>query len=184
VAPTLWLVRHAPTRDNLDGVIMGQGDPDALVDGLDRAARLLRGVPIAFAVSSDARRAQATARAIVPDLPLCLDARLRERSFGEWEGRSKAELRATHPDALTATGAVRLDADLPGLEPLSALCARVRAALADLRDLRHPVLVVAHNGPLRVAMILLALADLDDAARTSFPHLSPVAADLARLSDP
>ncbi|HEV7807649.1 MAG TPA: histidine phosphatase family protein [Solirubrobacteraceae bacterium] len=183
-AGQLWLVRHAPTRDNLDGVIMGQRDPEAIVDGLDGAAGLFADVAIAHVVSSDARRAQATARVIAPGRPLRLDERLRERSFGHWEGRAKTELRAAHPEVLTATGAVRLDAEIDGLEPLRAMFARVHVALVDLREIDGNVLVVGHNGSLRAAMVLLGVSDLESAATTSLAHLLPVEADLARLREP
>jgi glucosyl-3-phosphoglycerate phosphatase len=180
----LWLVRHAPTRDNLDGVIMGQRDPEAIVDGLAGAADLLGDLAVGHVVSSDARRAQATARAIAPGLPVRLDERLRERAFGPWEGRPKTELRAAHPEVLTPTGAVRLDAEIPGLEPLSAVFERVHAALRDLAGLDGHVLVVAHNGSLRVALVLLGLSDLASVVASSFQHLRPVQADLARLREP
>jgi broad specificity phosphatase PhoE len=184
-AAPLWLVRHAPTRDNVDGVIMGQRDPEAIVGDLDGAAGLLDGLDVATVVSSDARRAQATARAIAPDLAPRLDARLRERAFGPWEGRSKTELHAAHPEVLTPTGgAVRLDADVPGLEPLPAMVRRVHAALRDLRELDGPVLVVAHNGSLRLALVLLGRRDLASVVSWSLPHLRVFEADLARLREP
>ncbi len=184
MSPTLWLVRHAPTRDNVDGVIMGQRDPEAILDGLDVAAGLLAEVAFECVVSSDSRRAQATARAIAPAVALRLDERLRERSLGPWEGRTKAELRAAHPEALIEAGAVRLDADLPGCEPLPALLARVHGALADLGGLDGPVLVVGHNGSLRAALALLGLADLASVVSTSIEHLRPIEADLAGLRAP
>ncbi len=163
---------------------MGQRDPEAIAAGVDGARGLLGDVEVANVVSSDARRAQATARAIAPDLPLRLDPRLRERAFGPWEGRPKTELYAAHPEVLTPAQAVRLDADIPGLEPLSALSERVHAALWDMCDLDGPVLVVAHNGPLRVALVLLGMSDLDSVVASSFEHLRPVEADLARLRSP
>jgi len=181
---TLWLVRHAPTKDNVEGVIMGQRDPDAIVAELDGADRLLDAISFAQIVSSDARRAQATARAIAAGRPLRLDERLRERSFGRWEGRSKAELRAAHPEVLTPAGAVRLDAEIPGLERMGAFFGRVHAALTDLREGGGPVLVVAHNGSLRAAMVLLGVSDLASAAASSLAHLRPQQADLAGLRDP
>ncbi|MDX6675993.1 MAG: alpha-ribazole phosphatase [Solirubrobacteraceae bacterium] len=182
---TLWLVRHAPTRDNVDGVIMGQRDPEAIVDGLDGVGGLLGDIAPANVVSSDARRAQATARALAPGVALRLDERLRERAFGPWEGRAKTELQAAHPEVLTPTGgAVRLDANVPGLEPLPALFARVHAALSDLDGLDAPVLVVAHNGSLRVALVLLGVRDLASVVSWSLPHLQPIEVDLAQLREP
>jgi broad specificity phosphatase PhoE len=184
LASTVWLVRHAPTRDNLDGVVMGQRDPAPTSYGLGVAGGLAAGVMFARAVSSDARRAQETARAIAPATELRLDERLRERFFGEWEGRDKRELRGARPEAFTAGGSIRLDADPPGGEPLPALMERVHAALADLDADDGPVLVVAHNGSLRAALVLLGETDLATATTMSVDYLSPVVVDLARLRAP
>jgi broad specificity phosphatase PhoE len=118
-------------------------------------------------------------------MTLRLDERLRERGFGPWEGRLKTDLHAAHPEVLTATGgAVRLNADVPGLEPLPAMIERVHAALRDLEQLDGPVLVVAHNGSLRIALVLLGLRDFASVVSWSLPHLQPIAADLARLREP
>jgi len=179
VAPTLWLVRHAPTSDNLGDVIMGQRDPEAVGDGLREAEGLLADVAFSHVVSSDARRAAATARAIAPYAAVRLDERLRERSLGAWEGRAKSELRAQHPDVFAAKGAIRLDADVPGFETTSELLRRVYGALVDLVEVRGPVLVVAHNGSLRSALALLGVTSLAAAAAMSLEHLSPIVADLA-----
>jgi 2,3-bisphosphoglycerate-dependent phosphoglycerate mutase len=181
LAPTLWLVRHAPTRDNLDGRVMGQRDVAPTSYGLSVAAGLAGETTFAQAVSSDARRAQDTARAIAPAAPLRLDERLRERCFGEWEGRDKRELRAERPDAFTAGGAIRLDADPPGGEPLAALLERVHAALSDLREAEGPVLVIGHNGSLRAALALLGERGLGAATTMSLDYLSPIVADAASL---
>jgi broad specificity phosphatase PhoE len=179
--PTLWLVRHAPTRDNVDGVIMGQRDSVALGDPLREAEGLLVDVAFRRVVSSDSQRAHATARAIAPYASVRLDERLRERSLGAWEGQAKSALRAAHPGVFTSGGAIRLDAAAPGFEPISALLHRVHGALADLVEGEGPVLVVAHNGSLRAALALLGLAELPAAAAMSLEHLHPIVADLEQL---
>ena len=184
MAPSLWLVRHAPTRDNFTGLVMGQRDVAPTSYGLSAAAGLAGDVTFTHAVSSDARRAQETARAIAPGAPLRLDERLRERCFGEWEGRDKRELRAVHPAAFTSGGAIRLDSDPPGAEGLGALLDRVHAALSELASAEGPVLLVAHNGSLRAALLLLGEADLAAATTMSVDYLSPVVADLATLRSP
>ena len=79
---------------------------------------------------------------------------------------------------------MRLDADLPGCEPLAALLARVHGALADLGGRDGPVLVVGHNGSLRAALALLGVADLAAVVATSLTHLRPIEADLAGLRAP
>jgi hypothetical protein len=46
------------------------------------------------------------------------------------------------------------------------------------------VLVVAHNGSLRIALVLLGLRELASVVSWSLPHLEPIAADLAGLREP
>jgi broad specificity phosphatase PhoE len=177
-------VRHAPTADNANGVIMGQRDPEPTGEGLAGASGLLGDVAFGTVASSDAVRALRTAQAIAPGARIVRDARLRERALGDWENCAKAPLRRTHAEAFGEGGAVRLDADVPGGEPLSDLLLRVHAALADLRRAPAPVLVVAHNGSLRAALILLGLMAIDAASGGSIAHLAPIPADLATLRDP
>ena len=79
---------------------------------------------------------------------------------------------------------MRLDADIPGCEPLPALLARVHAALHDLAGLDGPVLVVAHNGSLRAALALLVTKKLEAVVATSLEHLRPIEVDLDAAASP
>ena len=180
MAPTLWLVRHAPTRDNLDGVVMGQRDPAPTSYGLSAAADLAGAVDVragrVLGRAARARRPPARSRRTLrcASTSACASGR-----FGEWEGRDKRELRAAHPAAFTAAGAIRLDADSAGQRAARrAAGARRTRALSDLDDVDGPVLVVAHNGSLRAALVLLGEADLATATTMSLDYLSPVVADL------
>lgn len=91
------------------------------------------------------------------ELPLQLEADLQELHFGEWEGRTAAELML---DAETELGRFWSDPYAytpPGGEPLARFEARVLAALARLQAQhagRH-VLLVTHGG---VINLLLARA--------------------------
>jgi alpha-ribazole phosphatase len=163
---TLWLVRHAATADNLGGTVMGRRDPEPLPEGLEAAAAL-RLRPTAV-VTSPARRALRTAEALAPaGVHVRIDERWRERDLGAWEGQRKSELPAA---ALTATGAIRLEASPPGGEPFDAFEARVRAALDDVPD---GAVVVAHNGSLRLARYVLG-TPLAEASAAAFAHVEPL----------
>jgi alpha-ribazole phosphatase len=160
------LVRHAPTADNVGGRLMGASvDPPALPEGLERARSIVLPEAVSRVVCSPARRAVQTARALVPELEPVLDERWRERSFGAWEGLAKSEVPA---EALNTRGAVRLDAEPPGGEAWEALRGRVAAALADVGP---GDLVVAHNGTLRAALVVLGRLTLPEAAEASLTHL-------------
>jgi broad specificity phosphatase PhoE len=151
---TLLLVRHGETDWNREGRWQGHSDTHLNEIGRAQAERVageLDGVDVVY--SSDLARARETAEIIAgrSGLPVRLDARLRERSFGAWEGLSAAEIEAEFRDAhlrwLAGEGPGADDA-----EPFDAFGRRVREALGEILE-RHPdetVLVVAHGGTVRV----------------------------------
>lgn len=166
--PALWLIRHAPAAGNIGGTFMGQldGEPDR--DGLLRAALLAGTIDADVVLSSPLRRAALTADAIFPGHEITRDARLMERHLGTWQGRVKADVQAERPDAFTDAGTLDLRVTPPAGESYVALQARVAAVLSDVAA--HPdtttVALVAHNGVLRTARVLLGLLDVETASRT------------------
>jgi broad specificity phosphatase PhoE len=151
---TLLLVRHGETDWNRDGRWQGQSDTHLNDVGREQAAQLaerLDGVDVVYA--SDLARARETADilAVRLELPVLVDRRLRERSFGAWEGRTRPEIEAD----FAAAHARWLAGDGPGAddaEPFADFAGRVRSFLDDVLE-RHPdetVLVVAHGGSIRV----------------------------------
>lgn len=106
-------------------------------------------------VSSPLLRCRAFAETLAArhGLPLALDARLQEGGFGEWEGRTAAEIEAAAPGAVTRFKVDPLNARPAGAEPLDVFHARVAAALEELVE-QHAgehVLLVGHAGVIRMA---------------------------------
>jgi len=90
------LIRHATTEWNLLGRIHGQTDINLSSQGKVEAAelaKLLSDLGINFIVSSDLKRASETAEIInaLLGVPLQLESKLRECSFGEIEGLTKQQ---------------------------------------------------------------------------------------------
>jgi probable phosphoglycerate mutase len=152
---TLLLVRHGETDWNRDGRWQGHSDTQLNDAGRAQARRVaaeLGDVDVIY--SSDLARARETADIIAAqlgDLEVNVDSRLRERSFGAWEGRTGPEIEADfaeqHARWRAGDGAGADDA-----EPFEAFGDRVRDFLEDVLA-RHPgetVVVVAHGGPIRV----------------------------------
>jgi broad specificity phosphatase PhoE len=151
---TLLLVRHGETDWNREGRWQGHSDTRLNDVGREQAAGLaseLDGVDVVYA--SDLARARETADILAGGLGLevHVDPRLRERSFGAWEGLTAAEIEARFADAhgrwLAGEGPGADDA-----EPFDSFAARVHAFLENVLA-RHPgetVLVVAHGGSIRV----------------------------------
>jgi broad specificity phosphatase PhoE len=140
---TLLLARHGETDWNRELRIQGSSDV-ALNDlGHEQVRRLageLADVHLDAIYASDLARARETAEAIAAThgLDIHLDERLRERSFGSWEGLSREDIAAlpagSHHDG----------------ESDDEVRNRVLAAVDDIAR-AHPgqqVLVVSHGGAL------------------------------------
>jgi broad specificity phosphatase PhoE len=102
----VWLIRHGATTAP-PGVAIGATDPPLSDEGYRQAGRLateLGGIPLTRVLSSDLKRALATADAIATPHRLAVEATpaLREIDFGAWEGRSLGDLWSEDPDAAKA----------------------------------------------------------------------------------
>lgn len=95
------LVRHGETEGNISGRWQGHQD-SALTEEGERQAKLLGATPPSVDVvySSPTGRAHLTARAMVVTTGHEIDTHegLREIGFGEWEGRTPDEIRASDPE--------------------------------------------------------------------------------------
>lgn len=159
----LLLTRHGETDWNAEGRWQGHSDTPLNERGRQQARELaaqLDGIDAVYA--SDLSRARETAEIAARDLGIevRLDPRLRERSFGAWEGLTSAEIEDRFADAhdrwKTGDGFGADDA-----EPFDAFAARIHAFLEDVLE-RHgdeDVLVVAHGGSIRVIHALAAGLD-------------------------
>lgn len=101
----LWLIRHAQTDANATGIIQGQYDAHLSALGREQAhllaQRLVKSPPDVI-YSSDSSRAHDTARAValMCELPIDLDVRLREIDMGQWSNRPWEEIRRLFPAQL------------------------------------------------------------------------------------
>lgn len=101
-ATRILAIRHGQTAWNADGRIQGQLDIGLDATGRAQAqalAQALDGEPIDALYSSDLSRARQTAAPLArrAGLVLRVDAGLRERGFGEFEGLSFAEVSERWP---------------------------------------------------------------------------------------
>jgi len=87
-------------------------------------------------------------------VPLQVEPALAEYDFGEWTGRTPAELHAEQPDALGQFWADPAAHPPPGAEPLLAFAQRVNDALLRLRTVakEQRVLAVTHGGVMRLLL--------------------------------
>ncbi|MCY6380810.1 histidine phosphatase family protein [Hoeflea prorocentri] len=174
--PDIILIRHGQTEWNRLGRFQGSSDI-ALDDvGLAQAEhiaqRLLEylnthgpdadGIPI---LSSPLRRARQTARIVARRLQtqpanLLELPELREISYGDWEGMTTLEVKASFPKLRRARKADRWRFVPPGGESHASRLASLRTLL-DGFD--RPSVIVSHAGVLRICLFILGVTDAENA---------------------
>ena len=127
----LILVRHGETDWNAQRRYQGQSDVPLNDAGQRQAAALaqrLEGVDISAIYSSDLRRARQTATAIASlhPLPVRDEPRLKEISFGRWEGLTYGEIQERWPEEMAAWFADPIRVTPPGGERLAQVAERLR----------------------------------------------------------
>ena len=153
-ATRLIAIRHGETAWNVDTRIQGHLDV-ALNDvgqwQARQVAQALQDEPIAAIYASDLQRAWQTAQAIaqVVHCPLTPHIGLRERGFGDFEGRTYADIEATWPDLSLQWRKREPDWAPPGGgESLAVMRERVLSTVNALaaQHLGGQIVLVAHGG--------------------------------------
>jgi broad specificity phosphatase PhoE len=156
----LLLARHGQTDDNLEP-IRAQGFRDTPLNetGLRQAHELADVIAREEEVSSlwcsDLSRAAQTAAIVGERIGLVPrpDARLREGSRGEWEGRLFVDIKREDPTGYAAWMRGGAGFRFPGGESLLEHQDRVLACLREIHSAGQlPALVVCHRGSIRVAL--------------------------------
>jgi len=143
--PTIYLVRHGETEWSKSGKHTGRTDVPLTARGEADGARLgarLSGTTFATVLSSPLVRARRTAElaGFAPEI----EPELIEWNYGDYEGKTSAEIRATRPGWLLFRDGCP-DGESPG-----AVAKRVNRLAAKLKGLSGNVLCFAHGHVLRV----------------------------------
>jgi broad specificity phosphatase PhoE len=168
--PRLIFIRHGETDWNVERRLQGQHDIPLNGRGRDQASaagravrKLLgedfeqRAAALAF-VASPLSRATETMERVrlamgLPATPYATDDRLKELSFGRWEGLTWPEVKARDPWAARAREGDKWTFQPPGGESYAMLAERLRPWLDALTG---EAVVVAHGGVARALMAVVA----------------------------
>jgi probable phosphoglycerate mutase len=150
----LLLLRHGRTAWNAQRRFQGQADPPLDEVGHSQAyevGALIAAVRPDLLVSSDAARAQRTAEIVgeITGLPVLVDARLRERGLGHWEGLTRDDVERDHPDEFADWIAGR-DVSRRGGESREEVAARASAGFTELPV--EPVTVLVTHSATAMAL--------------------------------
>ncbi len=175
----IYLVRHGQTEYNRERRIQGHVDSQLTEVGVRQAnavGRLLRDLIRDTAgwriISSPLGRARATAEIIagkLGNLPVELDARIQEMSWGSYDGRLRSEIEADHPETFGKSGWA-FDAPTDG-ESYEVVAARVSDWLASLPpEPQRRIIAVSHGISGRVIRGLYANLPRDEAGQQDVPQ--------------
>jgi broad specificity phosphatase PhoE len=151
------MMRHAPTAWNAEGRLQGTTDIPLSPAGeaAAKAWRLPAPVDGWRRMCSPLQRARRTAELVQPSLPVAVDSRLREMSFGVWEGKSVAQLRAEGGERFAEAERLGLDFHPPGGESPRMAMDRLGGWIREMAMTGTPVVAISHKAAIRA---LLALA--------------------------
>lgn len=153
------VLRHAPTEWNLLRRIQGHADSPLTPEGEDQAlcwGRFLAAYSWNRILSSDLGRARQTALRINRSLhlPLSLSSGLREMDWGQWTGKTLADIQQNDAPLWKKQAAAEWDFCPPGGESHETVWRRGFQALTEASN-RWPgdtILVVTHEGIIKSLM--------------------------------
>ncbi len=152
-AVRIYLIRHAETVHNREGLVQGRADNPLSALGLQQAEALasaFAGLTLHGVYASPLRRAQQTAEplALAHGVAVTVVPDLTEMDIGAMEGLSGPQLRERHPEFLRAwTSETAGSVAMPGGESLEQVQRRAGAALDQIAAATGTgsVAVVSHN---------------------------------------
>lgn len=177
----IYFVRHGETDWNAERRFQGQADTDVNARGLAQVERNGRRLaellddPAAHAyVASPMRRTRETMRRIRAVLGLAaedfeVDPRLLEMHFGDWQGRTVAEIAKDAPESVEARHRDKWGFRPPGgeSENYDLVSARVKPWLDAVT---RPTVCVTHGGVIRSALYLTGNMGPQEAALLDVPQ--------------
>jgi broad specificity phosphatase PhoE len=177
----VYLIRHGQTAWNAEGRAQGHTDIELDEDGKEQANALGRAVAAGWfvpakVVTSDLARSAETARALnCPNT--WTDKRLRERSFGEWEGMPFEDIHRL----MNASGKPLFDVQPPSGESFRDVWHRLEPVAAELFAEEEPTAVVTHGGS--CAILLAQLLKGTHATTRAFRFGNTAVTELHRRPD-
>ena len=161
----IWFVRHAQSEYNKKHLFTGWHNPDLTEKGIGAARELkndLSSVDFDYVYSSPLKRAAETASLIVDGrYEINYDDRLKERSYGDWSGLNKSEIKEQVGEELFLSARRGWSTKPPNGESLEDVSSRVSSFLEAL-PLSGNILIVSHGNTIRAISVLLGINRKED----------------------
>jgi 2,3-bisphosphoglycerate-dependent phosphoglycerate mutase len=159
--PTMYIFRHGQSMDNVNFIFSGWRDPGLTEEGKKQAlilAEKLKDKKIGMLIASTQQRALETMKIAMSlnenakNLEIHTDERIRERSYGDYQGKSKLEIQLEDPEMLKR---IRRSFDIAPTngESLKTVCERVKNFCDEIiplmKDHNINVAVSCHGNSIR-----------------------------------
>lgn len=163
----LYLIRHGETDWNVLGKYQGSTDIELSETGLNQAKLLgkrFEKMELDKVYSSPLKRAMATAQTVADakNLPVILEEAFQEINFGDWEGKTTAEIEAEYSDMFKAFVKNPVNSPIPGEGSFKNAMDRgvtgIKKVLADCEN--ENVAIISHGALIRV--IMMGLLELEE----------------------
>ena len=146
----LFVMRHGYTKMNKEHLYNGQIDEDLIEEGIEgakEASKIVKDMDLDIIFCSPLIRAKHTCEIInCNNLPVIYDDRLKERTFGDIDGKNLNDEGITDEDFYN----YYFETDINGFESIPNLFKRVHSFIDELKKQKYNnVLIVAHGGVLR-----------------------------------
>ncbi|ACO03181.1 MAG TPA: histidine phosphatase family protein [Persephonella sp.] len=164
----LILCRHGESEYNAKRIIQGHIDTDLTPAGVVQArlaGEELKKFNIQRVFSSDLKRAFRTAQIIadVLDMDITKDKRIREMSFGEWEGRTYDHIFETDYQTFQNWLKNPVACPLPYQEDIENFRSRLESFIKDILKLPEDnILIVAHGGSIQGIICIMTGLGLEN----------------------
>lgn len=179
--PVIYFIRHGETDWNAERRFQGQADTDLNERGRaqadrngERLASLVGDVSGFYFVASPLKRSRQTMEHVrlaigMPAFGYATDPRLLEVNFGDWQGRTIAEIETDRPGSARERAADKWGFCPPGTggESYRAMAERFRPWL---EEIARPTVCVAHGGILRAVLQLRGAMTSAEAAMLEVPQ--------------
>jgi broad specificity phosphatase PhoE len=146
-----YLVRHGQTAWNAEQKAQGHTDIPLDAEGSEQARLLVAAFderPFSRILTSDLQRARSTAVPLAERHGIQVEERLdlRERSFGEWEGRPFETIAKNFIELGLISGLPPEEIQPPGGESQLDVWNRLERVVKDIKALPEPVVIISHGG--------------------------------------
>lgn len=155
----LWLVRHPEPDEAVRGICYGSIDVPLSRKGIDQAqciARWLSNQRLDAIYTSPSQRCVETTRCIAAGRSCSVEPvdALRELNFGDFEGRSYAEIAECYPELYRDWMGHPTEVHFPNGESFRTMTDRVIEATCELlaRHPNHDIAFVTHGGAIRIIL--------------------------------